>query len=179
MKYALVHNQFKSISSISNREITHYTSDIFTQIEITDADAEKINQIPRILCYYIDGQVLTRDEKRAADVLARAEKIAADKLARETPTAKLTRLLSLGHTVGGVTYGITPNDQNQWVSALTVLGNAKILNAFNEATTPVQSVLGPLLDINGNPVDSMTVLEFRGVMAQLGIRVGEIRTECL
>ena len=168
MKYALVNNKFKTISSTSTRDNTYYDANVFTQVEITDADADKINQIPRVRYYYIDEQVITQDEK-----------ISADRLARETPAEKLKRLLSLGHSVNGVTYGITPNDQNQWVSALTVLGNAKILNACNESSTSVQSVLGPLLDINGNPVDSMTVLEFRVVMAQLGIKVGEIRNECL
>jgi hypothetical protein len=84
---------------------------------------------------------------------------------------------SLGCEVNGVTYGIAEKDQLAWTAALTALDNASALGAFDPSLTPVEAVLGPILDIAGRPVPSMTVIGFRQTMLALVQRIGQIRAQ--
>lgn len=85
--------------------------------------------------------------------------------------------LAAGCEVGGVTYGITGKDQLAWTAALTALDNAQALGAFDPSVTPVEAALGPILDIEGRPVPSMTVIGFRQTMLALVQRIGQIRAQ--
>jgi hypothetical protein len=86
-----------------------------------------------------------------------------------------SQAINRGHVVNGTRYAIDAAAQAQWTAALTALDNAAALGAFNPNTTTVESVLGPILDRDGNPAPSMTVMQFRAVMAQLALRIGQIR----
>lgn len=83
--------------------------------------------------------------------------------------------LSVGVAVEGVTYGITDKDQANWLAALTALQNAQTVTGFNPAETDATALLGPLLDITGTPVGSVTVTAFRELMVELTSAVGAIR----
>lgn len=88
-------------------------------------------------------------------------------------TAELA--LAAGHTVDGRTYDLSIPAQNAWANSLTVLREAQNLGAISD-TTPVESVLGPVLDISGTAVPSMTVQQYRVLLlTQLMPRVAQIR----
>lgn len=80
-----------------------------------------------------------------------------------------------GATIDRVTWATTPEDQSRWVAALVALDNLRVLGAHDENTTTVQSVLGPILDQNGQPVRAMTIREFRVVMAALTQAIAGVR----
>jgi hypothetical protein len=90
------------------------------------------------------------------------------------PTAQSA--YAAGHTVSGYTYAIDPEAQHSWTASLTVLREAQLAGSIDDAT-PVDAVLGPVLDLAGNAVPSMTVAAFRLLLlTQLLPRVAQIRS---
>lgn len=94
-----------------------------------------------------------------------------------TPEERFADAIAAGCEVGGVVYGIAGGDQIAWTAALAALDNAAAHGAFDPATTPVESVLGPILDIAGRPAPTMTVVRFRQTMLALAGRIGALRAE--
>jgi hypothetical protein len=83
--------------------------------------------------------------------------------------------LALGHTVAGYTYDLSVPAQNAWANSLVVLREAQSIGAISDST-PVESVIGPVLDRDGAAVPSMTVAQYRVLLlTQLMPRVAQIR----
>ena len=173
MKYAILGPQ-KGINRITDTEPQNVPEQA-TVAEITDEQAALIEAgrttSPPIRYFLIDGELKTMQEKMEAE----REMREATRYAVMTTAEKVKFAFTRGHTISGTTYGIGEKDQIAWTQALTALDNAAALGAFDATVTPVEAVLGPILDRDGNPAPSMTVMQFRGVMAQLAIRIGQLR----
>jgi hypothetical protein len=144
---------------------------------INDANGTKPDltpaQLARVEAIYADDIALFADIETAGQTCAATE----PQMPEPGPQQSYEAALAAGHEVNGVTYGIAEKDQIAWTAALTALDNASALGAFDPSVTPVEAVLGPILDIAGCPVPSMTVIVFRQTMLALVQRIGHIRAQ--
>lgn len=117
---------------------------------------------------------LTLEQKRQQDL----EKMRAEQQRRSQPAPPtLEDILNQGIEVQGILFDASPQAQAQWTAALVALDNAeKVTPGFDADSIPVQSLIGPVLDKNGTPVETISVTQFRVLMAQLAQAIGQKRT---
>lgn len=113
-----------------------------------------------------------------ARALSRAKAAKLNEINSATAAALSSGAAVTGEAYGpasGVVFGITETDQSQWVAALSALANAEKVLATDIGGHPGASYLGPLLNRAGQPVDGVTVSQFRAVMLGLTQVIGTIR----
>ena len=161
MKYVVI-NSKKRVERVITNDTFPVHSALNTVIEITDEQYEQIEErvAQRLVTFFSNDIIFTGEEWVWENM---------------TPDQKYKKKLQEGFSNNGIVFGITEKDLTQWTQALTALSTAEAIG--NDITTmTVQDLIGPVLDINGEPVANMTVLGFRQLMMQLIQYIGVLRS---